>query len=239
MTSQGQSFDVENDRIKDISVLTIKVFNGCCSKKGYKAKYYFNEKGQAIKSTKFFRLKKLAEYEYQYDSLGNLTHEIQTFDINNKNRIDTNLITYSFDSQNRIIKKVIKINSELFWTKTYSKFNEFNKPKLILSYSHKNDTSKKLIEYNDKGFLVKTQIIKNDSIETLEIIDYNDKGDISYSSIPSIKKEENKNLAIYVGGSRHSSEEKYHYEYDRNDRWTKKYLIDNKTDILQLKRKYK
>lgn len=148
----GQSFDVENDRLLGVSILTIESFNGCCSKKGYRAKYYFNDQGQAVKSKNFFRLKKLAEFEYQYDSLGNLTHSIQSYSSNNKDRIDTKLTKYVFDSNKRTIEKTKWSSSQHSWTEEYEDFNKFDKPTKTISYSSSNrDTSVRFFIYNQNG----------------------------------------------------------------------------------------
>lgn len=266
----AQSFDVENERLSGISTLTIKSFNGCCAKKGFRADYFFNEKGQAIKSEHFFRLQKRAVYEYQYDSIGNLTREIQTYSINDKIRIDTTITNqYDYDSKKSIINKTKRTSSEHFWTEIYSDFNDFNKPQKVFSYSslfpdtsiqileyNQNgqltkilflmndslsfpDTSIQILEYNQNGQLSKILFLKNDSLRTSEILDYNIQGDLSYSLIPSIVGKENEPLAIWVGGSRHAPEERYEYTYDRQNRWTRKYVLYKKKKVLLEKRNYK
>ena len=236
----AQSFDVENDRLPGVSTLTIKSFNGCCTKKGYRAKYYFNDQGQAINSKNFFRLKKLSEFEYRYDSLGNLTHKIQTYSINDKDRVDTNSTQYVYDSDKRIIKKTEWTSSEHSWTEEYKDFNNFDKPtKTIFYSSSNNDTSVQVVKYNQIGRVSLVMYQEADSLRTTEILDYNKQGNLSYSLIPSIVGKENGPLAIWVGGSRHAPEERYDYSYDNQNWWTEKYVIYKDKKVLLETRKYK
>jgi hypothetical protein len=236
----AQSFDVENERLPGVTTITIKSFNGCCSKKGYWAKYYFNEKGQAVKSENYFKLKKLAEDAYLFDSLGNLTHSIQTYSINDKNRIDTNLTHYVYDSEKRVIKKTDWTSPERSWTEEYEDFNGFDKPTKTISYSSSNnDTSIQVTNYNQQGQLTKILFQESDSLRTIEIIDYNEQGDIKYSLIPSIVGKEDELLTIWVGGSRHAPEEMYEYTYDDKNRWTQKYVAFKDRKVLLETRKFK
>ncbi len=236
----AQSFDVENDRLQNVLTLTIKSFNGCCSKKGYRAKYHFNENGQAIKSVNYFKLKKLAKYEYLYDSLGNLTHSIQTYSINDKDRIDTNWITYTYDSEKRIIVKTNWTSTEHLWTEEYDDFNALNKPTKTIRYTPSNsDTSIQVVNYNQQGQVTKIMYHETDSLRTSEILDYNEHGDLKYSLIPGIVRQEDEPLAIWIGGNRHAPEEQYEYSYDNQNRWTEKYVIFKDKRVLLETRKYK
>lgn len=236
----AQSFDVKNDRLPDVSTLTIKSFNECCAKNGYRAKYYFNENGQAVKSINYFKLKKLAEFEYLYDSLGNLTHSIQTYSINGKDRIDTNWTRYTYDSEKRIIRKTDWTSTGHSCTEEYEDFNELDKPTKTIRYSSLNsDTSIQLVNYNQYGKVTKIMYQESDSLRTTEILDYNEQGDLKYSLIPSIVGKEDEQLAIWIGGSRHAPEERYEYTYDDQNRWTEKYVIFKDQKVLLETRKYK
>lgn len=236
----AQTFEVKNDKFKDVSTLVIKSFNGCCAKKGFRAKYYFNDKGHAIKSEHFFRRQKRAVYEYQYDSLGNLTYEIQTYSINHKERTDTNLTHYEYDSQMRIIKEIYWTSPEHSWTDIYSDFHKFNKPMNVISYSSTNrDTTTQVLEYNQKGLLTKIQYLENDSLKTSEILDYNTQGDLSYSLIPSVVGKENEPLVIWIGGNRHAPEERYEYTYDEQNRWIEIFVVYKDKKVLLETRKFK
>jgi hypothetical protein len=236
----AQSFDVENERLSGVSNLTIKSFNGCCAKKGYRAKYYFNENGQSVKSENYFRMKKLAEHEYLYDSLGHLTHSIQTYSINDKDRIDTNWTMYTYDSEKRIIEKTDWTSPQHSWTEEYEDFNELDKPTKTIRYSSSNsDTSIQLVDYNQHGQVTKIMYQESDSLRTTEILDYNEQGDLKYSLVPSIVGKEDEPLAIWVGGSRHAPEERYKYTYDNQDRWIEKYVTFKDKKVLLETRKYK
>jgi hypothetical protein len=236
----AQSFDVENDRLIGVSTLRIKSFNGCCAKKGYRAKYYFNEKGQAVQSENYFKMKKLAKYEYLYDSLDNLTHSIQTYSTNDKNRIDTNLTQYIYDSKKRIIMKTDWTSTEHSCTEEYEDFNRFDKPKKTILYSSSNtNTSIRKVTYNQNGQLTKIMYQDSDTLRTTEILDYNEQGNLSYSLIPGIVGKEDEPLAIWVGGNRHAPEERYEYTYDNQNRWTEKYVIFKGKKVLLETRNYK
>tara|TARA_R110002049_G_scaffold305808_1_gene503300 strand:- start:929 stop:1696 length:768 start_codon:yes stop_codon:yes gene_type:complete len=237
----AQSFNVEDDRLLGVSTLTIKSFNGCCSKKGFRAKYYFNNKGQAVRSEHFFKRQKRAEYEYKYDSLGNLVYKISIYDSNNKGKLDTiNYINYELDSENRIIKKTKWSSPELLWTKEYEDFNEFDQPEKIIHYSSLNpDTITRKINYNQNGQSIRIMTQNEDTLRTNEILDYNEQGDLSYSLLPSFVGKEKEPLAIWVGGRRYAPEEKYKYTYDTKNRWTRKYRIVEDDKVLFEKRTYK
>ncbi|MBV6484253.1 MAG: hypothetical protein KFKLKKLM_00747 [Flavobacteriales bacterium] len=237
----AQIFDVENERLPEISILEVKSFNGCCAKKGFSAKYYFNDKGQAIKSEQFFRRQKRAEYEYRFDSIGSLIYKISTYNINNLEVVDTvAFYYYAYDSEKRIIKKTSRYSPNSFWTEEYTDFSEFNKPKKVLRYSSTfPDTLIQILEYNQKSKLISIKLFyNNDSLITNEILDYNKQGDLSYSLIPSLVGQENEPLAIWVGGTRHAPEERYEYLYDKQNRWIKKILIYRNKKVLLEKRKY-
>lgn len=236
----AQSIDVSKERYKGVSTLTIKTLNGCCAKKGFRAKYYFNDNGEAIESKHFFRLEKRAQYSYIYDSHGNLTHKIITFDINNKNRSDTSLTRIEYDSDNRIVKASEYHRNELLWVRSYSQFNEFDEPEIHLAHSTWNSkTTKFVLSYNEDGKVCKSQKLEGDSLATLHIIGYNEHGDKNYSLIPSVVGKENEPLAIWIGGGRHAPEEQYEYTYDIENRWIEKYVIYEDKKVLLETRKYK
>ena len=237
----AQVFDVEKERLLGVSTLDVKSFNSCGAKKGIVAKYYLNDKGQAIKSEHFFKRQKRAEYKYQYDSLGSLIYEISTYDINNVGKVDTVTIHYyEYDSKKRMIKETEGISPMYNWTKIYADFSDFNKPKKVLRYySTSPDTSTQILEYNQNGQLIRILYFNHDSLKTDEILDYNKQGNLSYSLIPSLVGKENERLAIWVGGTRRAPEERYEYTYDKQNRWKEKYLIYKDKKVLLEKRKYK
>lgn len=65
LTVKSQYIDLETERFNGVKRLEVRSFNGCV-KKGYRAVYIFNNKGEAIESSNFFRRKLLSKYEYKY-----------------------------------------------------------------------------------------------------------------------------------------------------------------------------
>jgi hypothetical protein len=235
----AQSVYKDSERLQGVSTVVVKAHNSCGSKKGPRAKFYFNDKGQVIRSKHFFKRQKRAEYEYQYDSSGNEILRIRTYSINHKDRIDTNLTHYVYDSKMRIIKKTEHSPPNYSWTEIYSEFNELNKPKKVLTYSSAStDTIERFREYNSNGHITKIQYQGTDSIITREFRDYNVQGDLVYSLIPSIVGKEDEPLAIWFGG-RYAPEERFEYTYNKQNRWTKQYLVYKGEKLLLHKRVYK
>ncbi len=237
LTIRSQSIDVEIERFPDTKKLEVKSFNGCCAKKGYRAVYLFDNKGQAIELSNYFKRKLLAKYKFTYNEKGLLTEKVQLFDINNKNKVDTTKYIYEFDEQERLVSK-----SEYFgqW-ELLEKFQNFNNKGFptttIRTFDNKTTTYK--IEYDSIGHEIKTRKAANDSVIILEEKRYNAQGDISYSIIPDIVGKDKKGLAIFVGGNRYSAIEEYEYIYDNLKRWIEKYVVFENKKILIEKRKYK
>ncbi|HLN53655.1 MAG TPA: hypothetical protein VK212_08095 [Lentimicrobium sp.] len=223
----GQSIDVESEKFKGIENLTIKSFNGCCSQKGYRAIYYIDREGNAIKSMNYFKRKHLASYVYKYDKNGLLVEKIQTYDINNKGRIDTTRIDYSFDSNNRMISK-----SEYFgkWSVDleYKNFDANNNPLTVIR-TFNNSTTITQRKFDSQNRIVHIQRFENDRIDFEEEIKYNEFNDIVYSYIPTLIDKETGKMVVLIGGNRHSVTESFDYKYDNQNRWIEKYAIfDNK-----------
>jgi hypothetical protein len=235
LTTKSQSIDVESEKFPGIKKLEVKSYNGCV-KEGYRAVYLFDNKGQATESSNYFKKKLLAKYKYRYYEKGLLIEKIQTFDINNKNKIDTTKFIYEFDEQGRVISK-----SEFFgqWVvlENFQNFNNKGFPtRVIRTFDNKTTTIQK--EYDTLGNESKIQKVENDTIITLEEKRFNTQGDISYSIIPDLVGKDKKGLAIYIGGNRFSAIEEYEYVYDNSNRWTEKYVVYEGKKLLIEKREY-
>lgn len=237
LTIKSQSIEVGNENFPGIKKLEVKSFNGCCAKKGYRAIYLFDNKGQAIESSNYFKRKLLAKYKYTYNEKGLLIEKVQIFDINNKNKVDTTKFIYEFDEQERLISK-----SEYFgqWV-LLEKFQDFNSKgfpcTIIRTIDNKTTTYKK--EYDSVGHEIKIQKAENDSVIILEEKRYNVQGDFSHSIIPDLVGMDKKGLAIFIGGNRYSAIEEYQYVYDSLNRWTEKYVVFEGKKLLIEKREFK
>ena len=235
LTAKSQSIDLETERFNGVKRLEVRSFNGCV-KKGYRAVYIFNNKGEAIESSNFFRRKLLSKYEYKYNEKGLLIEKTQVFDINNRNKNITTKFSYEFDEQERMISKS-KYFGPWVSVENFQTFNNKGLPTTIIR-TFNNDTTTILKEYDTFGNECKIQKVENDSIITLEEKRYNANGDISYSIIPDLVGKDEAGLAIFIGGNRFSAIEEYEYVYDSMNLWTEKYVLFDNQKLLIEKRKY-
>ena len=237
LTTLGQSIDINTEKFIGTNELTIKSFNGCCSKKGYKAIYNFDKEGNAVKSSNYYRRKHLASYVYKYSDKGLLIEKVQTFGINNKNRVDTTRYIYEYDSVGRIISE-----TEYFGTwqvkKTFSDFDSNNNAQTVVRFFDKWTTTTKRT-FDSQSRIILRQNFENDTLDFQEEIRYNENNDIIYSYIPTYIDKETGKTVVLIGGNRHSVTETYEYKYDNLNRWIEKYVIFEKKKILLEKRDYK
>lgn len=237
LTILGQSIDVNTEKFIGTNELTVKSFNGCCSKKGYKAIYNFDKEGNAVKSSNYFRRKHLASYVYKYADNGPLIEKVQTFDINNKNRVDTTRYIYNYDSVGRIISEIENFGT---WQvkKTFSDFDSNNNAQTVLRTFDKWTTTTKRT-FDSHSRIILKQTYENDTLDFQEEIRYNENDDIIYSYIPTFIDKETGKMVVLIGGNRHSVTETYEYKYDNKNRWIEKYVIFEKKKILLETRDYK
>lgn len=233
----GQSIDVESEKFKGIEKLTVKSFNGCCSKKGYRAIYNFDKEGNAIKSMNYYKRKHLASYVYKYGDSGLLIEKIQTYDINNKERVDTTRYDYSYDSNNRVISKT-KYFGRWQVDNKYSDFDSNNNAQTVVRTFNNSVTITKRT-FDSQNRIIRKQSFENDTLDFEEEIRYNEHNDIAYSYIPTLLDKETGKMVTLIGGNRHSVTETFEYKYDNKNRWIERHvLFDNKKVLLE-KRDYK
>ena len=217
--------------------MTVKTYNSCCPKKGFREVYHFDKKGNAIKSLRYYKQKHLSSYVYEYDKKDNLTREVQTYDINNKNPVYTTEYFYDYDSINRLVLR----------RKLYNTWET----KVLFSNFDSNDNAQTLTEifnqrtliekrtFDTKNRVVEVKRFRSDSLIFEEEMRYNEHDDLIYSHIPTYLDNETGKMIILIGGDRHSVTEEYEYLYDDQARWIKKYVLyDNKRVLLE-KRHYK
>lgn len=236
-TAEGQSIDVESEKIVEIEKLTVKSFNGCCSKKGYRAIYHFDKKGNAVKSMNYYKSKHLASYVYKYGDNGLLVKKIQTYDINNKDRVDTTRYEYSYDSNNRVVSKTESFGR---WKvdEKYENFDSNNNAQTVI-WTLENSKAITQRKFDAENRIVHIQRFRNDTLDFEEAIRYNEFDDIVYSDIPTLLDKETGKMVMLIGGNRHSVTETFEYKYDNKKRWVKKYVIFDNKKVLLEKRDYK
>ena len=168
--SKGQSpIDVETEKFPGVHKLTTESFNDCCAmKKGYRAVFYFDSIGNAVKSSYFFKKKRLASYEYKYNDKGLLIEEIKTYDSWKKGSLTTIFFFYELDSNDRVI---CKTNNHGMWKSTlyYQDFDSNNNPQTVV---HKIDNViwTKKQEFNSLNKPILIQTLASYTFECFEII---------------------------------------------------------------------
>jgi hypothetical protein len=184
--AKGQSIDVETELFPGTKKLIVKSFNGLYAEKGFKAIYYFDNNGRAVKSSNYFKKQLRASSDYYYNDNGLLIKEIKTFDIYNKNKKDTTTFEYIIDINGKVTSKTSRYEK---WTVTEN-FAEFdttrNTQPVQDTYNNRSIVIKR--KYNSIGNEVLTQRLINDTIIRTEESEYNVYGDKIYSNVPTKAK---------------------------------------------------
>ena len=231
----GQSMDVESDRFEGVETVTTKSLNGCCAKKGYRAKYWLDENGRAYKSLNYFKKKKLAEFEYEYNEQGYLALRIQTFSINHTHRVDSVTYEYEFDSDGRLIREIKCSRGLHSIVSEYSDFDERDNAQTESRSFNDRAQFEWRKRYDEQDRLTWIAKFQSDSIESENKIEYNDFSDVSASTITYYPEDEE---VTYMGGTRHSPIESYEYVYDSKGRWIAKYVLFKGRRVLHEKRRF-
>lgn len=213
--------------------MIVQSFSGFDAKKTFRAVYYFDKSGNAIKSSHFYRIRRYASYRYLYNNKGRLLEKSKTYDINNKNKkkeINTTRFTYEFDPIGRLIHKTT--DSEGQKSEEYYQDFDNNNPQTII---YPSNGIKYVRKYNSLNQVILIQRIENDVIKNIEEIQYNEFGDKIYSNLPLY--DINKIETITTG--RYSAVETYEYIYDKSNRWIEKYVVFDSKRILLEKRFFK
>jgi len=229
LTLIGQPIDVETEKYPGVKKIKVQAFRGIYAKKTSRSVYYFDKKGNAVKSSHFYKIKRLADYMYLYNDKGFLLEKNNTYDVNNKRETSTTRFTYEFDTNDRLIRKTTDFgNGKL---DVYYQDFDNNNPQTII-YPAKIEKR----EYNSLSRIILKKIIENDAIKHIEKIQYNDFGDKIYSNLPLYDKKKLETIII----PRYSAVEVYEYIYDKSNRWIEKYVVyDNKKVLLEKRAYYK
>jgi len=246
MTSMGQFFvyryaNNEDEKFPGVKTLTVDE-----ERYGFKKNwicreiYYFDEKGNTIRSSFFVGKKLHSSYEFIYNDRGLVIKENQTYHIQKKNKLTSESFFYEFDTNDRVIKMA---TDTTFYTSTlfYQDFDKNNNPQTIITKfedfkRERNHVSIRKIEYNSFNKPVLIQILKKDSITDIEEMRYNEFGDIIYSNVPTLLNKETGKMEPQIGGSRYAVVEEYEYVYDESNRWIEKYVVYDGKRKLLLKR---
>lgn len=225
----GQTIDVEIEKFPKTEKLIVKSYNGCCSKKGYRAEYFFDNVGKPISSNHYFKSELRAINKY--NNKGFLIEVIRIFDIGKK---DTTKYEYTFDTNERITSKVIKSWN---WsiTENYLDFDSLNNPQTTVRVYDKWKTVIRKT-YDSLNNVISKQIFENDTLVGQVFSTYNNHGDLIFNNIQTFIKKDIEKMET------HKSQniiEKYFYTYDNLNRWTKKYVVIGNREILLEKRIYK
>jgi len=232
---KGQSIDIEKEHFRKVRSIEVSSFNSSCAEKGFRAVYVFDSSGCAIESQHYFKRELRAKYKYLYNSSRLLTQKIQVFDINNKIRIDSTHYYYTIDTEGKISSKTMIFGMDKrFWQKcNYSHFDKHGFPETVVVENEHGEKSTDCITYDTLGHITLIKKLDNDSLKTIEERKYNSFGDVIYSNWPPFA------YGSWAGGSRYSVVEIYEYTYDKQNRWTEKYVICDGKKILLDKRKYR
>jgi len=228
-TIKAQLF-VDNELYPNSTTIKGKYFNGTGGR-GYWSLDYLDSIGRVIVKESYRKKQLMARQKIEYDSHNNKLFEIQTFDVNNPERIDTFKYEYKY-SGNRIIYQYRKL-SAIDSTVTELIKNEGDSIFLYqeMAYYYRPKTGKSdvyetiftLLYRNN--LLVKNEILdKEYNSKEIKTYEYFDNGRLKRRVIKRIPEPTVKGL--YTGGPG-SDDEYYKYKFDSKDRIKKFYRIIN------------
>jgi len=224
---KAQLFET-NELYPNTNIIKGKYYNGTGGK-GYWSLDFVDSTGRIISKESYYKKQLMSRRKIGYDENNNKIFDIQTFDYNNPERIDTNRFEYKY-ADNRIIYQFHKLSK-----------NDSTVIKLI---ANQGDT---LLKYQEQAFYYRPKNKKTDVYETIytlkyrdglliskEVFDkeqnsteihkyeYYDNGRLKRRLIERIPKLEDE--SIYVGGPG-SDDEFYKYKLDIEGRVKKYYKI--------------
>lgn len=226
----SQFIDVETEKFKGVKQLTIKTFGQ--GTRGYRTIYYFDEKGNAQESLYYFKHDQTASYIYKYNDLGLITEAVLSL-VSGK---DFGRDVYSYDSKNRLIARTS-------WSKkckveeSYEDF-DLNNNALTSVWTDDQSTTVTKRKFDSLNRIILIEKFIDDSLIYKENLRYNAKGDIVYSYIPTFHYKGIVTMNDLLYFNRRSMIETYKYKYDKQNRWTKKWVMFDNRKVLTEKRKY-
>jgi hypothetical protein len=219
---------VDNAFIPKTSTVKGQYFNGSGGR-GYWSLDYLDSIGRVIMKESYYKKKLMARHKIVYDSHNNKLLDIQTYDINNPERIDTNKYDYKYTG-NRIIYQYLKlavndssvtklIKNEGDTIFVYNEMNYYYRPKTGTSDVYETIYTLKL----RKNILIMNEILdKQNNTKEIRTYEYYNNGRLMRRLIQRIP--EPKLKGVYTGGPG-SDDEFYKYKFDSKYRIKKFYKV--------------
>lgn len=228
-TIRAQLF-VYNKLMPNTVTIKGKYFNGTGGGR-YWSLDYLDSLGREIAKESYHKNQLMARQIIEYDNHNNILFEIQTFDFNNPERIDTFRYEYKY-SGNRIIFQYRKLTvndstiTELIKNEgdsilVYKEMNYYYRPK-----TRKSDVYETIYTLTfRKNLLARNEILdKQNNSKEIRTYEYFDDGRLKRRVIKRIP--ESKIKGVYTGGPG-SDDEYYKYKIDTKDRIKRFYRIIN------------
>ncbi|HPM10707.1 MAG TPA: hypothetical protein PK941_09720 [Paludibacter sp.] len=219
-----------NELYQNTSIVNGNYYNGSGGG-GYWSSEHVDSIGRIIRRENYHKKQLLSRREFVYDDNNNKIYDIQTFDYNNPERVDTLRYEYKYEN-NRIVYQFCKLSE--------------NDSTVIKLTENQGDT---LLKYQEQTFYFRPQMNKTDVYETVytlkyrngllinkEIFDkeqntteirkneYDENGRFKRRRIERIPKPEQE---PYYSGSPGSNDESYEYKLDSQGRIKVFYKIIN------------
>jgi hypothetical protein len=218
----------ENELFPNTTTIKGKYYNGSGGR-GYWSKDYVDSFGRVIRKESYRKKQLMSRHEIEYDNPNNKTLDIQTFDYNNPDRVDTLRFEYKY-SGNRIIQQIQKRSTN---DSTVIDLIE-NLGDSVLMYQEKafhyrpktgkTDIYETIytLRYRNRLLMSNEVHDKSDNSKKIQTYEYYDNGRLKRRTIERIPKPV-ENL-LYVGGPG-SDDERYKYTFDSKGRVKKFYRI--------------
>lgn len=223
---------VEDELYPTVSVIKGKYYSGTGSGEYWSLKF-LDSIGRVIIKESYHKKRLMSRQKQVYDNNNNKIFEIQTFDYNNPERVDTFRYEYKYDN-NRIIYQFRKLSEndsnviQLIENQgdTLLKYQE--KDYFYSTKTNKTDVYETIItlKYKNGLMICKEDFDKEQNTTTIERYEYYENGRLKHRLIERIPEPKVKGL--YIGGPG-SDDEFYEYKFDSKGRIKVEYrIIDEK-----------
>jgi len=227
LTSKAQLFE-DVELFPQTSIIKGKYYSGSGGG-GYWSLDYVDSIGRVVVKESYHKKELMSRRKIEYDNHNNKVFDIQTFDFNNSERIDTFRYEYKYDN-NRIVYQYRKLSSndstviELVENIGDSVLIYQEKAFYFRPKTGKTDVFEKIytLKYRNKLLTSNEIYSKEKNSKEIKTYDYYDNGRLKRRIIERIPKPEQK--SFYVGGPG-SDNEYYKYTFDSNGRIKKFYRI--------------
>jgi len=229
LSTKAQLFET-NELYPNTNAIKGKYYNGTGGG-GYWSLDYVDSIGRIISKESYHKKQLMSRRKIVYDENNNKTFDIQTFDNNNPERVDTFRYEYKY-LDNRIIYQFRKLSendstvTELIENQgdTLLKYRErafYYRPKTKTTDVYETHY---ILRYRGNYLISKEEFDKDKNSTEINKYEYYDNGRLKRRLIERIPKPEQK--SFYVGGPG-SDDESYEYKLDSQGRILKYYKIIN------------